>query len=233
MRSGVAGRDRTGVGGTTNHSSPIELRPHLSARHVRWTRKLDSNQRGLAPADLQSAAFDLWAIPSGVFFFCFRLALRAGVEPTEPASGSRGDRRAFAKPVALARWIASGRKGSGDGFRCRPIFAADFRLRSVSSTKASGFLWGEGLSHHGCAPTRTLAARACAVFSLHDTGVPVAHIQPPSHLEGTCPAVMPKHTRDGSLAWVSSPCAAVPGDFQGPKRRGPGSLRMPGLEGFE
>ena len=73
MRLGVADRNRTNVSGITTRGSAIELRPPPSAR-LCWTRRLDLNQRGLAPPGLQSGAFNHLATSR-------KLAPRAGLEP--------------------------------------------------------------------------------------------------------------------------------------------------------
>lgn len=74
-------------------------------------------------------------------------------ELTRSATGAeRGlrspDARAFNAPLYRLSYL--GKSPSGHGFRRRPIVAADFRLRSVSSTQAPV----QDESHFGCVHTR-------------------------------------------------------------------------------
>ena len=158
MRLGVTGRSRTGTCGFTFRSSAIELRPHPSARPSCWSRRQVSNLRPDAP--------EASALPTAPHRD-ETLAPRRGFEPrTSWLTARRAATCAIGEELdstvrfeltrACAFWVATRclrplgyveiemasrarlEKGSGDGFRCRPIVAAG--LQSSRCLSARGLL---------------------------------------------------------------------------------------------
>lgn len=83
---------------------------------------------------------------------------------------------------------------SGDGFRRRPIVAADFHLQSFRSTKASGLIPLRLCSSASAVPR-------CDVLSLRERRRPcAAHSGRPRTSRDACPAVVPEHTRN-EMSW--------------------------------
>ena len=95
----------------------------LTRRRMRGLDGRTRTDAGFSPPDLQSGAFVHLATSR-------KLAPRAGLEPAASGSTSRRSSTELAKHL---------RKGSGDGFRSRPIVAADFRCGERELSRGFGF----------------------------------------------------------------------------------------------
>ena len=154
-RLGVAGRNRTDTTGSTTRGSAIELRPPPTAL-ARWTRRLDSNQRGHTPPGLQAGTFD-HSVTS-------RKRFRSRV-PEPPNHCGR-----FASPSVSAQATSVWCRMRDSNPRCKVKNLAS-RLAGRTRRELPLRLCPRASHPVGCG------------VSLHEAGCPAAHIPRRVHLE--------------------------------------------------